>query len=502
VDSGRDERTPASDPSIDAAPPGHRVVFGASGYIGQRLVPRLLSEHLPVRAVARRLSSLQDRGWEGAELVAADALVPDTLPPALAGAEVAYYLVHSMAAGRDFGRLDRIAAGNFARAAAEAGVRRIVYLGGLVPPDASSEHIVSRRETGEELRRGPVPVTELRAGIIVGPGSAAFEVMRDLVYHLPVMVTPRWVRSRSPPIALENLLEYLVRLPAIEEAAGKVYDAAGPETLTYEAMMRILAEAAGRRAPWIIPVPVLSPRLSSYWLRLVTAVPTNVARALIEGLKHDFDADDAALRRLVPQRLLGFRESIDAVFEAERASPATTRWTEGAFALRDHRIDYAYYALRASGSAETLASPTAVWAVVSRIGGDNGYFYLEGLWRLRELMDWAIGGSGHRRGRRDPAALQVGDRVDSWTVLGVEPERRLSLKFGMKAPGAGVFEFEISPRPAGGCRLTATAYWHPAGVWGLLYWYSLAPAHQVIFSGMTREICQRAEAEERTRQAR
>jgi uncharacterized protein YbjT (DUF2867 family) len=499
LDGALDKRPRATDPRAAPAPRGRYLAFGASGYIGQHLVPRLLREHLPVRAVARRLAALEGRGWDGAELVEADALRPDTLPAALAGVEVAYYLVHSMAAGRDFGRLDRIAAGNFARAAAEAGLRRIVYLGGLVPPDALSEHIVSRRETGEELRRGPVPVTELRAGVIVGPGSAAFEIMRDLVYHLPVMVTPRWVRSSSPPIALENLLEYLVRLPGIEEAAGKVYDAAGPETLTYEAMMRILAEAAGRRAPLIIPVPVLSPRLSSYWLRLVTAVPTNVARALIEGLKHDFHADDAALRRLVPQRLLGFRESVAAVFDAERASPTTTRWTEGAFALRDHRIDYAYYARRASGSAETPASPAAVWAVVSRIGGDNGYFYLEGLWRLRELMDWAIGGTGHRRGRRDPATLQVGDRVDSWTVLGVEPERRLSLKFGMKAPGAGVLELEITPRAGGGCRLTATGYWHPAGVWGLLYWYALAPAHQVIFGGMTREICRRAEAQERAR---
>jgi hypothetical protein len=263
--------------------------------------------------------------------------------------------------------------------------------------------------------------------------------------------------------------------------------------------MRILAEAAGRRPPWIIPVPVLSPRLSSYWLRLVTAVPTNVARALIEGLKHDFHADDAALRRLVPQRLLSFRESVAAVFDAERASPTATRWTEGAFALRDHRIDYAYYARRASGSAETPASPAAVWAIVSRIGGDNGYFYLEGLWRLRELMDWAVGGSGLERRRRHPTELVAGDRVDSWTVLGVEPERRLSLKFGMKAPGAGVLEFELSPGADGGTRLTATGYWHPAGVWGLLYWYSLAPAHQVIFSGMTAEICRRAEAQQRAR---
>jgi uncharacterized protein YbjT (DUF2867 family) len=459
-------------------------------------VPRLLAEGLAVRAGARDGVVLAARGWAGAELVTADALAPASLGPALAGVEVAYYLVHSMAAGKDFGRLDRIAAANFATAAAAAGVRRIVYLGGLVPPDSSSEHIVSRRDTGVVLRQGPVPVIELRAGIIVGPGSAAFEVMRDLVYHLPVMITPRWVRARSPPIALDNLLEYLVRLPWIDAAAGGVFDAAGPETLTYEAMMRTLAAVAGRRAPWIIPVPVLSPRLSSYWLRFVTSVPTNVARALIEGLKHDFTADDAALRRLVPQRLLPFREAVAAAFEAERRSQVVARWTEGAFAVRDYRIDYAYYAKRASGSANTAASPASVWRVVTAIGGDNGYFYLDGLWRLRELMDWAVGGPGLARRRRHPSELRVGDKVDSWTVLGADPEHRLSLKFGMKAPGAGVLELEIAPRTGGGCRLTTTGYWHPAGVWGLLYWYSLEPAHQVIFNGMAREICRRAEEQE------
>ena len=469
------------------------LVFGASGYLGSHLVPRLRAEGLPVRAASRSCTALELRGWRDVEIVAADALVPESLGPALAGIEVAYYLVHSMAAGRQFGRLDRIAAANFARAAAEAGVRRIVYLGGLVPPDASSEHIVSRRDTGVMLREGPVPVTELRAGIIVGPGSAAFEVMRDLVFHLPVIVTPHWVRAVSPPIALANLLEYLVRLPWIDAAAGRVLDAAGPEMLSYAAMMRILATAGGHRVPWIVPVPVLSPRLFSYFLRLVTSVPTNVARALVEGLRHDFHADDAALRGLVAQRLIGFREAVEAVFAAERSSPPVTRWTEGAFAVRDRRIDYAFYAKRASGSADTQASPAAVWRVVSSIGGDNGYFYLEGLWRLRELMDWAIGGSGLERRRRHPTELVAGDRVDSWTVLGVEPERRLSLKFGMKAPGSGVLEFELSPRTDGGTWLTATGYWHPAGFLGLMYWYSLEPAHRVIFNGMTAEICRRAE---------
>lgn len=472
------------------------LVFGASGYVGGHLVPRLLGEGIRVRASARHREAIETRGWTGAELVEADALQPETLMPTLRDVDVAYYLVHSMGAGRDFGRLDLEAAENFAEAAARAGVRRILYLGGLAPEDAVSEHIVSRRETGEVLRRGKVPVTEIRAGIIVGPGSAAFEVMRDLVYHLPVMITPRWVRAKSPPIALENLLVYLTRTPWIGEAAATCLDAAGPETLAYDDMMRVLADAAGKRRPLIIPVPVLTPRLSSYWLRFVTSVPTNVARALIEGLRHDFQADDRTLRRLVPQRLMGFREAVDAAFALERGGTGVTRWSEGSMAVRQHRIDYAYYAKRASGQYETHADPSAVWRVVSAIGGDNRYYYLNTLWTIREWLDWAVGGPGLDRGRRDPQRVREGDRIDHWKVLGVEHEQRLSLAFGMRAPGAGVLELELSPRPKGGTRLTATAYWHPAGVWGLLYWYSLEPIHRFVFKGLTREICRRAERDQ------
>jgi uncharacterized protein YbjT (DUF2867 family) len=483
--------------ALNSAQPGPRaLVFGASGYIGTNLVPRLVAEGVAVRASARNRKVLEARGWRGVELVEADALRPETLAAALEGIEVAYYLVHSMAAGRDFGRLDLEAADNFTRAASAAGVRRIVYLGGLVPRDADSEHLVSRKETGDRLRAGSVPVTELRAGIIVGAGSAAYEVMRDLVFNLPMMVTPKWVQSKSSPIALPNLLEYLVRLPRLAETAGGIYDAGGPEYLSYEAMMRIFGDVIGR-PPRILRVPVLTPTLSSYWLGLVTAVPANIARALIGGLKHDIPADNSKLRALVPQQLLTFRESVETALAAERKHEVAARWTEGAFPFRQYRHDYAYYAKKAGGSAVANASPAAVWRVVTSMGGDNRYFYMNGLWWLRELADWLVGGPGFTRGRRDPEHLRLGDSIDYWTVLGIEPERRLTLNFGMKAPGAGILEFEIEPLGDGRTRLTETAYWHPQGVWGLLYWAVLVPFHLFIFKGMTRAVARRAEALER-----
>jgi uncharacterized protein YbjT (DUF2867 family) len=447
-----------------------------------------------VRASARNLKVLQSRPWAGIELVAADALKPQTLAAALAGIDVAYYLVHSMAAGRDFGRLDLEAADNFARACAAAGVKRIVYLGGLLPPDADSEHLLSRRDTGGRLRAHAVPVTEIRAGIIVGPGSAAFEVMRDLVLHLPVMVTPRWVRARSTPVALDNLIHYLVEAPLVPAMAGGIYDAAGPDTLTYEAMMRAICRMLGRREPWIIPVPVLSPELSAYWLKFVTAVPANIARALIGGLKHDFIADAAAIRALVPQALLGFEDSVRAALEAEARHAVAARWTEGAFMFRDYRPDYAYYAKHAGGETRTPASAASLWRVVSAIGGDNRYYAFNFLWTLREIADWLVGGVGMNRGRRDPDHVRVGDVIDSWRVIGVEPERRLTLAFGMKAPGAGVLEFEIEEVSPGERRIAVTAHWHPAGFWGIAYWWAMFPAHLILFDALAKAIARRARA--------
>ncbi len=471
---------------------GRVLVFGASGYIGSNLVNRLQSSNLMLRACSRNRDVLEGRGWDGVEFVEADALKPETLDAALNDVDVAYYLVHSMAAGHDFAQLDRQAAANFTRAAAAAGVRRIVYLGGLLPSQPVSEHLRSRKETGDYLRAGRVPVTEIRAGMIVGPGSAAFEVIRDLVNHLPLMLTPSWVYTRSSPIALENLLDYLVRVPYLEQTAGRCFDVGGPEVLTYKQIMRQFADVVGKN-PIIIPVPVLTPRLSAYWLRLVTTVPTNIARALIEGLKQDVIADDRAIRELVPLQLLNFKESIRSTLLTESKQQVIARWVEGSIVCRNYHPEYSFYAKRVSGVATTRAPVAEIWQQITSIGGSQGYYYLNSLWKIRRMIDWMLGGPSFRRSRRHPSDLRVGDVIDAWRVIAVEPESRLTLLLEMKAPGSGVLEFELLPRGET-IQVTATAYFHPAGVWGLLYWYALTPAHWMIFRGLTRVICQRAEA--------
>ncbi|NIS91425.1 MAG: DUF2867 domain-containing protein [Woeseiaceae bacterium] len=469
---------------------GPDLVFGASGYIGGNLVEFLHAEGRAVRASARNIEVLEAREWEGVEICQADALKPDTLGPALEGVDTAYYLVHSMAAGREFPAIDSTAARNFAAAAAEQGVRRIIYLGGLTPDNPQSDHLKSRRETGDILREGTVPVTELRAGMIIGPGSAAWEVVRDLVNHLPLMVTPRWVESRSTPIALRNLLRYLADVPQYEECAGEIYDVAGPDELTYAEIMRTYGALVGKR-PVILPVPVLTPRLSSYWLRLVTAVPTNIARALIDGLSQNVIARDNRLATLIPQDLMTVEQAAADALNADRQHAVPVRWVEGSIAFKSFRPEYSFYAKQASGTAETSARAEDIWKVVCRIGVGGDFFYGRPLWWLRRAIDWVLGGPSFRRKRRHPTELRVGDVVDAWRVIAIETNKQLTMMMEKKAPGAGVLEYRI--RDGGEVRsVSVHGYWHPAGAWGLLYWYLTLPIHSLLFKGMSREIARRA----------
>ena len=471
------------------------AVLGASGYVGSHLVPALTEAGHQVRAAARHPDVLEAREWNGVEVVRADALNPPTLGPLLSGCDAAYYLVHSMAGGAGFAKRDARAAENFARAASSAGVQRIIYLGGLEPVGARSTHLASRIETGNVLRRGTVPVTELRAGIVVGAGSAGFEVIRDLVNHLPVMITPRWVDSRTQPIALNDLVAYLAGVLEAEATAGGTFDVGGPEVLTYRELMSQYAEVAGKRVR-MIPVPVLTPRLSSWWLDLVTAVPASIARPLIEGLRGEMLVRDGnAIRRWLEPPLMTYRESVTAAVEEELRGPLPSRWTEGALAFRGYNTDVSYYSKGERVEVEVRAPAEAVWHVIRAIGGAQGYHYADRLWRVRGLMDRLVGGIGMRRGRRHPTDIRVGDTIDFWRVVAVEPGKRLTLSAEMKLPGEATLEFETSPDGPMQSRLSMQARFHPEGIAGLLYWYAMAPAHHFIFRRTPIAIARDAEKE-------
>jgi uncharacterized protein YbjT (DUF2867 family) len=481
------------------------LILGASGYVGGHLAPRLAAEGFEVRAAARRIEALRARGWEGIDCVRADALDRESLRDAVRGVDVAYYLVHSMASGKNFSDLDRRAAANFRDAAAEAGLNRIVYLGGIQPRDVASPHLASRMETGEILSSGATPVTEVRAGIVVGPGSAAFEVIRDLVYHLPLMLAPRWVRSRSQPIALDDLLDYLVGLIRLtDDGESHLYDAVGPESLSYGELLRQFGEVVGRRVR-IVPLPVLTPRLSSYWLDLVTAVPARIARPLIDGLKHDLISDRPhKLQELIPIRQRTYKEAVIHALEEEQAAELTIRWTEGGFRYRRLRHDVSWYDKSARISVRSERSSESVWRDISTIGAERGWYFANWIWKLRGLIDRVIGGVGMRRGRRHPIDLRVDDPLDFWRVAAVESGRSLTLVAEMKLPGSAVLELSVESEGSGSIA-TLQAHFHPAGIWGLMYWFALWPVHMVMFRRLTEVLAagpRRRGGEDRAHRAR
>jgi uncharacterized protein YbjT (DUF2867 family) len=476
------------------------LVTGATGYIGGRLVPLLLAQGHRVRCLARDPDRLRGRDWVGrVEVVAGDVLDRDSLGPALAGCGVAYYLIHSMAGGEgSFCERDLRAARNFASAAAQAGLERVIYLGGLGRrAERLSKHLTSRHEVGDMLRGGPVPTTELRAAMIIGSGSASFEMLRALVSRLPAMVCPRWVANRTQPIAIRSVLAYLTGCLEHPATVGQVLDIGGPDILTYKEMMERFAKIIGRRR-LILVVPVLTPRLSAYWANLVTPVPAAVAFPIIEGLKSETVCEDDRIAAMVPVEPVGFDEAVRVALEEVRLHEVETRWTNASLPGRDRgRCAFvpADFPIRDEQRVACGASAGALFERVRCIGGDVGWYYADLLWRVRGGIDRALGGVGLRRGRRDPVDVFVGDAIDFWRVEDVIPGERLLLHAEMKVPGDAWLELRVRPLGNGGdhSELIQTAYFRPTPLWGRLYWGLLYPIHRTIFLGMARGIARAAE---------
>jgi uncharacterized protein YbjT (DUF2867 family) len=474
------------------------LVTGATGYVGGRLVPRLLERGCHVRCLVRDPARLAGRPWHGAvEVVAGDLLEPEGLPAALRDVHAAYYLVHSLGGGADFHRRDVAAAANFTRAAREAGVARIIYLGGLAEAAPGlSEHLRSRQQTGDELRRGGVPVTEFRAGVIVGAGSLSFEMIRYLAERVPVMICPRWVYTRTQPIGIQEVLEYLVAALAVPESAGRIIEIGGAEVVTYGEMMLEYARARGLRR-WMVPVPVLTPRLSSYWVNLVTPIPAAIARPLIEGLRNENVVHDPVARELFPGvRPVGYRAAVERALEPLQSGAMESAWSDALSSslpagspvtLTTHEGMIVEHRQRA-----VTAPAKAVFQVFTGIGGGRGWLYLNWAWEVRGFLDRLTGGVGLRRGRRDRDDLRVGDALDFWRVEAIEPGRLLRLRAEMRVPGRAWLQFTVAPRGEGGSLLSQTAFFAPRGLPGWLYWYALYPFHGLIFSGLIDRIARRA----------
>lgn len=474
------------------------MVTGATGYIGGRLVPRLLEGELRVRCLVRDPARLQGRPWQNqVEIVAGDVLQPASLGPALAGVSVAYYLVHSLGSGTDFHQRDLDAARNFSAACAAAGVQRIIYLGGLAQASPGlSEHLRSRQLTGDALRSAGVPVTEFQAGVIVGSGSLSFEMIRYLTERVPVMVTPRWVDTRTQPIGVREVLDYLVAALSTPESTGRTIQIGGAEVVTYGQMMTTYAEVRGLKR-WMVPVPVLTPRLSSYWVDLVTPIPAVIARPLIEGLRNENVVTDDSARQIFPQiEPVAYRVSVERALARLHASNVETAWSDALSTTRGSLppVTLTTHEGMVVENRQCIvpASSDAVFKVFTGIGGKRGWLYMNWAWVIRGFIDRLVGGVGLRRGRRDPDTLRVGDALDFWRVEAVEPDHLLRLRAEMLVPGQAWLQFKAAPLPDGTTLLSQTAFFAPKGLFGWAYWYGLYPIHGLIFSGLIRQVARRA----------
>lgn len=473
------------------------LVTGATGYIGRQLVPRLLAAGHHVSALVRDSHRGAAVLPPGVRVVEGDVLQPETLTPALDGIEVAYYLVHSMGGDEfSFEERDRRAARTFGEAASAAGLKRIIYLGGLGDERTRlSAHLRSRQEVGAILSTSGVPVTEFRAAIIIGAGSASFEMLRELTERLPVMVCPRWVVSPIQPIAVGDVLTYLTGCLDVPATTGQVLEIGGPEVMTYQQMMQRFAHLCGLRR-LIIRVPVLTPRLSSYWVDIVTTVPATVARPLIEGLRSAVVVHDFTAHRLLPVRLTPFDDAVRAALSERRPGRHELplvwlrRLPERLFRIVRDRLWSPILFDR--GVQRISASPEVVYAELTGIGGPNGWYFLDRAWRLRGALDRRFGGPGLDRLTPLPVDIHPGDRRDFWQVLEAEPNRRVRLRALMRLPGEAELEWVVTPGETGGSVLYQTARFRPAGLLGRVYWYGLLPVHLIIFRGLRRAIAARA----------
>ena len=476
------------------------LVTGATGYVGGRLIPALLESGYPVRAMARRLDKLNARPWANhplLEAVEADVFDPFSLERASAGCRWAFYLIHSMIAKKTkYVEADRKAAHNMVKAAVDTGMERIIYLGGLAGENRKplSQHLQSRTEVARILQNGPIPTTVLRAPMILGSGSASFEILRYLVERLPAMTTPRWVRSLNQPIAIRNVIAYLIGCLEHAETAGETYDIGGPDVLTYRDLLDMYAEEARLPKRLIIPLPVLTPTLSALWIHLISPVPKSIALPLTQGLTSNAVCIDNRIQSIVPQRLLSCREAIHLALDRVKQEQVDTCWMDAGKIPEPEwahcgDAQWAGGTIMSCGYRATLKATAAdVWQPISRIGGKTGWYYGNFLWRLRGIMDRLAGGVGLRRGRRHPTEIGVGDVLDFWRVLEIEPERRLLLVAEMKTPGEALLEFKLEPGKNGLTELQLHSRFLPKGLFGLIYWYVLYPFHEWIFYGMLKSI--------------
>lgn len=481
------------------------LVAGATGYIGARLIPRLLQAGYRVRAVARNPAKLRCRPWAAhpnLEIAKADLFDRASLSAACKGCFTAYYLVHSMSGkGKDFARADRIAARNMVVCAEQEGLERIIYLSGLGDAaEGMSEHLLSRAEVASILCDGKVPVTVFRAAMIIGSGSASFEILRYLTERLPIMVTPRWVHTLCQPIGVRNVLYYLVECLNSPATIGESFDIGQDDVLSYKQLIELFAEESGLRKRIIVPVPVMSPRLSSYWIHLVTPVPAGLARPLAEGLSSKVVCNDRRIRELIPQPLLNCRQAIRLALERVREQQVESAWTDaGAIPPAEWAdpSDPAWAGGTHYTDARQIVLDTGLeqaWQTIISIGGGTGWYYADWLWWLRGLIDRLSGGVGLQRGRRHPGQVSYGDALDFWRVSLAEPPYRLQLVAEMKVPGKATLEFQLSEIGEHKVQLNMTARFLPQGIAGILYWYAVFPFHELVFNGMLKGIGAKLEA--------